>query len=52
MASVWDYSCDAAGKKAQDWYPGDDVVDWWGVNIFSGSSAPDSSCVKAFVKAK
>ena len=25
----------------KSWYPGDQYVDWWGVNIFSGVAAPD-----------
>lgn len=34
VATVWDFSLD--GDMAfMDFYPGDDVVDWWGTNPFS-----------------
>ena len=49
VANVWDYSCDGNNLKPEPYYPGDDVVDWWGVNIFSGNSMPDSTCVTDFV---
>lgn len=39
VALVWDGSCDAAVDPTPFW-PGADVVDWQGVNIFSGASAP------------
>lgn len=38
-ALVWDGSCDTAVDPTPFW-PGADVVDWQGVNIFSGPSAP------------
>ena len=38
-ALVWDGSCDTAVDPTPFW-PGEDVVDWQGVNIFSGGSAP------------
>lgn len=60
VASIWDYSCDSLPERrnASQWYPGDDVVDWWGVNIFGGvsdndpqgDSGPNASCVMDFVK--
>eukprot|EP00927_Polykrikos_kofoidii_P061716 TRINITY_DN56556_c0_g1_i1.p1 TRINITY_DN56556_c0_g1~~TRINITY_DN56556_c0_g1_i1.p1 ORF type:complete len:471 (+),score=67.69 TRINITY_DN56556_c0_g1_i1:88-1500(+) len=51
VASIWDFSCDSSGgrRTASNWYPGDDVVDWWGVNIFSGDSSANSPCVLGFV---
>jgi hypothetical protein len=50
-AAVWDITCDDVNKH-MDWYPGDDAVDWWGVNIYSGHSAPgDTDCVKPFMEA-
>lgn len=55
IAGIWDFSCDSSPDrlKADDWYPGDDIVDWWGVNIFANRSNPDASCVLDFVaKAK
>lgn len=51
VALVWDYSCDDADNPWEPYWPGDDVVDWWGVNIFSGSSGPSSSCAKQFIAA-
>jgi hypothetical protein len=53
VALVWDYSCDAAPARLDymPYYPGDEVVDWWGVNIFSGPSAPTSTCVSGFIGA-
>ena len=32
------------------YYPGDEYVDWWGVNIFSDGSAPTSQYVTDFVQ--
>jgi hypothetical protein len=49
VALVWDYACDDSGNPWAQYWPGDDVVDWWGVNIFSKSSLPSSACVKEFV---
>ena len=36
IATVWDYTADAAvaGNAYMVWYPGDDYVDWWGINVF------------------
>jgi len=51
LAVVWDYACDDAGNPWAPFWPGDGYVDWWGVNIFSGSSAPGSHCARAFVDA-
>ena len=55
---MWDMTCDERGARAADWrsfYPGDDVVDWWGVNVFQPgdgfNSLPNSVCVKSFVQA-
>lgn len=48
-AAVWDITCDELNKH-MDWYPGDDSVDWWAVNIYSDHSAPsDTGCVKPFL---
>jgi hypothetical protein len=48
---VWDYSCDAKNLTYEPYYPGDDAVDWWGVNIFSGPSGPnDTTCVLPFIQ--
>ena len=54
-AAVWDYSCDAApGRLNWTSYLPQGTAhqpDWWGVNIFSGNSGPDSACVAQFVAA-
>ncbi len=50
LALVWDRTCDET-NDAMDWYPGDDDVDWWGINIYSDHSAPgDTGCVEPFLK--
>lgn len=46
---MWDYSCDDPESHWAPFYPGDDVVDWHGVNVFSKTSAPNASCTTAFV---
>jgi len=38
-ALVWDGSCDTSNDPTP-YYPGGDVVDWQGVNVFSGGSDP------------
>ena len=48
VANVWDYTADAPVAPdglVKSWYPGDEWVDWWGVNVFSGVAAPDSQWV-------
>jgi uncharacterized protein (TIGR03437 family) len=37
VATVWDAEVDGAANF-MDYYPGDDYVDWFGMNIFNGSS--------------
>ena len=37
VATVWDAEVDGA-PDFMDYYPGDDYVDWFGMNIFNGSS--------------
>lgn len=39
LALVWDGSCDTTVDPTP-FFPGDDVVDWQGVNIFTSGSAP------------
>ena len=44
VATVWD----AAGELDylpgfMDYYPGDEFVDWWGLNLFSGPKGSDAS---------
>jgi len=37
VATVWDYTADGGQEPNdvyKDWYPGDEYVDWWGVNVF------------------
>eukprot|EP01084_Bolivina_argentea_P275864 470551_1 len=50
VAAVWDYATDANNLNYMQWYPGNNYVDWWGVNIFSGPSAPNSSLVTSFAQ--
>eukprot|EP01050_Picozoa_sp_SAG11_P006047 SAG11_NODE_454_length_9347_cov_4.117539_5_plen_1638_part_00 len=64
-ALIFDFTCDDHSalnfSSYLRWYPGDDAVDWWGVNCFSGplqdpingtpSSMPQSPCVAHFVTA-
>jgi hypothetical protein len=56
-ALVWDMTCDETGDRT-DWkpyFPGANVVDWWGVNVFQPgkgfSSLPNATCVLDFVAA-
>lgn len=51
VAAVWDFSCDASATRLDPflWKPRLEQPDWWGVNIFSGQSSPNGSCVEAFV---
>ena len=41
VALTWDGSCDTKVSPAP-FYPGADVVDWQGVNVFSGASDPSA----------
>lgn len=53
VANVWDYTADAPMSPAsleKTWYPGDEWVDWWGINIFSGVAAPDSQWVTSRIQ--
>lgn len=46
-ALVWDGTCDSKTDPTP-YYPGYDVVDWQGINIFSGASGPvanEGSCL-------
>jgi beta-mannanase len=36
VATVWDCSADG-DSNFMDYYPGDQYVDWWGINVFSAS---------------
>jgi hypothetical protein len=49
-ALVWDRTCDDTNDD-KPWWPGDDdMVDWFGVNIYSSHSAPgDTGCVAPFL---
>ena len=35
VAFVWNVSVDTTHVNYMDYYPGDDVVDWWGINLFA-----------------
>lgn len=53
-AFIWDFSCDASDDRL-DWMqwlpPAQSSPDWWGVNIFSGESLANSSCIAKYVAA-
>ncbi|MHB8382493.1 MAG: glycoside hydrolase family 26 protein [Candidatus Binataceae bacterium] len=35
VATVWDATAaEMRGREYMKWYPGDTVVDWWGINLF------------------
>ena len=42
VATVWDYSADASADRLNwlDWIVDEELMDWAGVNIFSGNSQP------------
>ena len=44
IASVWCYAPDSRDKDYMAYYPGDEWVDWWGIDLFSPGhfSAPDT----------
>eukprot|EP00483_Globobulimina_turgida_P011509 UN11531 len=48
VATVWDYAADAANTNYMEWYPGNDYVDWWAVNVFSDANAPTASGVISY----
>jgi hypothetical protein len=48
VATVWDITCDQSNNY-DDWDPGADAADWWGVNIYSGGSDPLSKCVTGYL---
>lgn len=35
VATVWCYAPEGVHKNYMDYYPGDDYVDWWGIDLFS-----------------
>lgn len=47
VATVWDFSMDG-GMNFMDYYPGDDYVDWWGINIFQAGQFGDANA-KSFM---
>jgi len=51
VATVWDASIDGV-KNYFDYYPGDDYVDWFGMNIFRAASFKDSSLPGFFTEAR
>jgi beta-mannanase len=42
VATVWDLSMDGA-MNFMDFYPGDEYVDWWGINVFSAAHFGDAN---------
>jgi hypothetical protein len=47
VANVWDFSMDG-GMNFMDYYPGDDYVDWWGINVFQAGQFGDANA-KSFM---
>jgi hypothetical protein len=45
VATVWDLSMDGA-MNFMDFYPGDEYVDWWGINVFSAAHFGDANAKK------
>ncbi|MCD8481759.1 MAG: hypothetical protein LR015_03185 [Verrucomicrobia bacterium] len=35
VATVWCFACDGTDQDFMKFYPGDDWVDWWGIDLFS-----------------
>lgn len=44
VATVWCFAMDGA-MNFMDYYPGDEYVDWWGIDIFSASHFTDPNAV-------
>jgi len=42
VATVWDLAMDRV-MNYMDYYPGDEYVDWWAINLFSASHFTDSN---------
>jgi hypothetical protein len=42
VATVWDLAMDG-DMNFQDFYPGDSLVDWWGINLFSTNHFTDAN---------
>jgi hypothetical protein len=42
VAAVWDFAPDASAHSYMDFYPGDDAVDWWAINLFAEDSFTDA----------
>jgi hypothetical protein len=45
VATVWDLSMDGV-MNFMDYYPGDEYVDWWGINVFSAAHFGDANAKK------
>jgi len=50
VALVWDYAPENSGVDPMRFYPGDDVVDWWAINLFAAKDI-DSSKTSGFLDA-
>ena len=47
VATVWCYCTDLRTLESiMDWYPGDDWVDWWGIDLFSAGDFASADTVK------
>jgi hypothetical protein len=44
VATVWDLAMDGV-MNFMDYYPGDEYVDWWAINLFSASHFTDANAV-------
>ena len=47
IATVWNYAADGV-DNFMDYYPGDDVVDWWSPNVFSTNHL-NNTTVNAYI---
>ena len=49
IATVWCYSADAKDKDFMRYFPGDEAVDWWGIDLFDAEHF-DAEDTKAFMQ--
>lgn len=49
VALVWCYNPDAADREYMKYYPGDEYVDWWAIDIFRIGTI-DLECTKNFLR--
>lgn len=52
VATVWNASAAGlGGTNFMRWYPGDDVVDWWGIDLFNGKDFDQPQLAEFLAKA-